>query len=388
MVTVKKLLIVITGAVISTFSLDLKAGNACLSGHLISSASLSSSAFLEGNSEQRLQNVLVVPPNAAGREAVYTSGDRYTYLATGKETNNQFTLFDFAVPPSAGATTMHLHNNEAESFYVLEGELTIQMGSPDQEMVITPGTYVYLPKGRYHGFQNRTTKPARTLSLMTPGGIENFFTAIGQPVIDRSAPIPPPRPVTPELIQQLKEITPQYGLEFLFPGVEPRPPAPGLLDFRVVPPGAPGRESAAIAGDLYTSLATPEETGGLYSLFDVLLPSQAGTGLLQSNERQDESFYVLDGEVAFRFQDQNIVASPGTFVYVPKNTPFSFQNLGTTQARTLFFRTPTTIPEPSSWLGVLGFSTYLGASSVLKRKHKKQKLANLSKPLVRNAAKY
>jgi quercetin dioxygenase-like cupin family protein len=301
------------------------------------------------------------------------SGNRYTFLATTEETNSAFSLFDFFVPPEGGPPK-HVHSFEDESFYILEGQLTVRAGVEDQSTIVSPGTFVYLPQYRPHGFQNLGTTPVRVLSLTTPGGLDNFFESVGTLVTDRSAP-PPPN--TPEEIERVANLPRELqGGISLFPG-DPIPPQEELPGYLIVPPGAPGRELVSIGGSQYTSLATFQETAGRFSLFDVSLPPQTGSGLLQRNDRQAESFYVLDGEVTFQFEEQSIVANPGTFVYFPEDTPYTFQNLGTTQARTLLLKTPTRVPEPSSWLGLLAFSTYVGASLVLKRKQKKQKLANL-----------
>ncbi|MBD2562161.1 MULTISPECIES: cupin domain-containing protein [Nostoc] len=358
MVTKKKLSMLVAGAVISGFCLGLQAayahGGQEHSGH-----------------EEEPENVLVVPPEAPGREAFYASGDLYTFLATGKETKQLFSLFNFDVP-SGGGPDLHVHGREAESFFILQGELTVQMGDRNNSMVATPGTFIYLPKGRPHSFINNTSTLVRTLSLTTPAGLENLFINLGIPVTDRN--VPPP-PITEEDLRRFAEEGPNYGLQPIPPGTT-LPPTDGLLDFVVVPPGAPNRESFLIGGNRYTSLATGNETGGLFSLFDVSVQPQAEGGLLQSNSKDAESFYVLAGELTFELENQSFVAKPGTFVYLPEDTPYSFQNLGTTQARTLFLRTPTPVPEPSSWLGVLGFGTVL----VLKQKQKQQKLASFSNP--------
>jgi mannose-6-phosphate isomerase-like protein (cupin superfamily) len=241
MVTKKKLSILIVGAVISSFCLGLQA------------------AYAHEGHEEESENILVVPPGAPDREAFYASGDLYTFLATGKETKQLFSLFNFDVPPGGGPD-LHVHGREAESFFILQGDLTVQMGDRNNSMVATPGTFIYLPKGRPHSFINRTTTPVRTLSLATPAGLENLFANLGTPVTDRTAP---PPPITEEDLRRFAEEGPNYGIQPILPGTIP-PPTDGLLNFLVVPPGAPGRESILIGDNTYTSLATSDETGGLF----------------------------------------------------------------------------------------------------------------------------
>ncbi len=93
-----------------------------------------------------------------------------------------------------------------------------------------------------------------------------------------------------------------------------------------------------------------------------------------SNDRESQSFYILNGDVTFQIGDRTTVGTPGTFVYLPKGTSYAFQNLGTTPARTLLLRTPASVAEPTSTLGLLALGV-LGTASLLKRKKKQQTLS-------------
>jgi quercetin dioxygenase-like cupin family protein len=345
----KKLSIAIAGTVLSAFCWGLEPAHSQVSG---------------GGEPQNIQVVL---PNAPGREAYYVENSLYTFLATGAQTNGQLSLFDFAIPPQAGPP-VSIHTGEDEAFYVLDGNLTFTVGN--QTVVGTPGTFVYFPVGVPRNFKNLGTTTAKMLSFYLPSGFENFFREVGgQPVTDTSAPIPPPLP-----LEQAVPIAIKYGLQVVDPSQVPESTTGKAL---LVLPDA-DRPSFSADGGLYTSLAASEETGGKLSLFDVFLPPQAGPQLLQSNAQAAESFYVVDGEVTFQIGDQTTVGKPGTFVYIPKGTSYAYQNLGMTPARTLSLRTATRVPEPSSWLSLLGFGAFVGANLVLKRKQKKQKSADLN----------
>lgn len=54
-------------------------------------------------------------------------GDVYRFLATGEETNGKYALFEALVGPGGGPPP-HVHSREEEGFYVLEGEITFQVG--------------------------------------------------------------------------------------------------------------------------------------------------------------------------------------------------------------------------------------------------------------------
>ena len=85
----------------------------------------------------------------------------------------QLFFADHPLPPGYGVP-MHVHLDDDELFYVLEGELTLL--SPDGELKAGPGTFVHLPCGAAHGFLNATDTPGRMLVITTPGGnLEGVF---------------------------------------------------------------------------------------------------------------------------------------------------------------------------------------------------------------------
>jgi hypothetical protein len=56
--------------------------------------------------------------------------------------------------------------------------------------VIPAGTLVYGPKGRVHGFRNKSGRPARIFSFAMPAGLDVFFETAGERV--RDFEVPPP----------------------------------------------------------------------------------------------------------------------------------------------------------------------------------------------------
>src|SRR5919108_6563144 len=54
-------------------------------------------------------------------------GDMYRFLVTGEETGGAYFAMEALVPPGGGPPP-HIHANEDETFYVLEGEVTIRLG--------------------------------------------------------------------------------------------------------------------------------------------------------------------------------------------------------------------------------------------------------------------
>ncbi|ARV58362.1 cupin [Nostocales cyanobacterium HT-58-2] len=101
----------------------------------------------------------------------------------------------------------------------------------------------------------------------------------------------------------------------------------------------PGQGSTYLFwGDLYTFVAVGEDTGGAYSLTEVVLQPQSMTPP-HINE-QDEAHYILEGEVEYQLDKQTIVATPGTFLHLPKGQSHGFKNIGSKPAKMLAWITP------------------------------------------------
>jgi mannose-6-phosphate isomerase-like protein (cupin superfamily) len=72
-------------------------------------------------------------------------------------------------------------------------------------------------------------------------------------------------------------------------------------------------------GGLATIKATKEQTGGHYTLVEVLEPE--GEGPLHVHYREDEGFWVLAGQLTFEVGEETIKAGPDSFVFGPKYVP-------------------------------------------------------------------
>jgi mannose-6-phosphate isomerase-like protein (cupin superfamily) len=64
----------------------------------------------------------------------------------------------------------HVHVDEDDAFYILEGELTFRFG--DDAVAAPPGTFVLVPPGVEHGFRNDGTVPVRMLNVHAPAGFD------------------------------------------------------------------------------------------------------------------------------------------------------------------------------------------------------------------------
>jgi quercetin dioxygenase-like cupin family protein len=94
-----------------------------------------------------------------------------------------------------------------------------------------------------------------------------------------------------------------------------------------------------VVGDVLRFLATGAETGGRYAALESTVPPGGGQPP-HVHSREEESFYVLDGEVAFTMDGERIVAGAGTFVTLPVGSLHYFRNETARPARMLIAMTP------------------------------------------------
>ena len=130
--------------------------------------------------------VVHVPPG--GGRAVWFDGGLVTFYALGEDTGGAFTLFEEAVAPQEGAVP-HLHHEEDQAFYVLGGEH--EFVCDGRALAAGAGSFVYVPRGTTHSYENVGTEPGRLLILSAPaGGTERLFLELGEPAAEGSTPLP------------------------------------------------------------------------------------------------------------------------------------------------------------------------------------------------------
>jgi quercetin dioxygenase-like cupin family protein len=92
-------------------------------------------------------------------------------------------------------------------------------------------------------------------------------------------------------------------------------------------------------GDHYTFLVTGTESGGAYFAMEALVPPGGGPPP-HIHTREDETFYLLEGQIEFLLGEETILAGPGDFVNVPRGTVHRFENTGAETARLVLTFTP------------------------------------------------
>jgi quercetin dioxygenase-like cupin family protein len=95
----------------------------------------------------------------------------------------------------------------------------------------------------------------------------------------------------------------------------------------------------AVVGDVYRFLATGQDTDGKYATWEAVVPPGGGPPP-HVHSREQEGFYVLEGEITFTVNGERVVATAGTFANMPVGTPHSFKNEGDRPARMLISVAP------------------------------------------------
>lgn len=142
-------------------------------------------------------------------EPLHWLGELAILKATGAETDGRFALAEVYVTQE-GAPPPHIHHNEDEAFYVIEGEITVQVG--DRTLKGTPGSFLWLPRDVPHSYQVDSAPYARVLFFFFPAGFEGFIRATSVP-----APSLTPPPASEAIVdfEQIMALADQYGAEFV-----------------------------------------------------------------------------------------------------------------------------------------------------------------------------
>jgi len=136
---------------------------------------------------------------------------------SGADTGGEYGLLEVTVRSGEGSP-WHVHPDEDEWFYVLEGEFTVYVG--ERRLSLAPGSFAFGPKGVPHTFIAETDG-AKALIGFQPFHFEGFLREVGEPATERV--LPPPLAAPPDMARLLP-IAARNGMEILGP---PGPP-PGL----------------------------------------------------------------------------------------------------------------------------------------------------------------
>lgn len=124
--------------------------------------------------------VRVIAPG--GGERLSVGGGVITILADSSDTDGLFAVVAYTAPPGFPGPPPHRHRETADIFYVLDGELTLEIDG--ETIAAPPGTLAVVAPGTVHTFSNRSEEPVRFLGIVSPGGFEQYFRELAAAVGD------------------------------------------------------------------------------------------------------------------------------------------------------------------------------------------------------------
>lgn len=145
-----------------------------------------------------------------GGEALWVFGVLATVKASGAATGGRVSVIEHLAAKGAGSP-LHVHRNEDEWFYVIEGNVAFWVGG---KVIDAPaGSFVYGPRGIPHTFLV-TSEQARFLLVAEPGGFDAFMRALSQPA---GSLTPPPADLAMPAPEIIGAAASRFGIEILGP---------------------------------------------------------------------------------------------------------------------------------------------------------------------------
>jgi len=128
-------------------------------------------------------------------------GDPMRFLCSSEHTGGAYALAEQTVRPGNGAPP-HIHHNEEESFYVLEGEFLVVVNGAEHR--VKPGGFVHIQRGAVRSFTNVGETEGRLLIQHCPGSAAGFYIGMGK------LPFPPD-------LSDIKALGDRFGIEMVLP---------------------------------------------------------------------------------------------------------------------------------------------------------------------------
>ena len=206
---------------------------------------------------------------------------------------------------------LHVHRRHTDSFYALEGTVTVPLGPAGAEVVrATAGTLVSAPPNLVHGFRNDGPETMRVMNVHAPDG--GFA----------------------EMLRHARDGNPSPWDSFDLPEDGGRPVSDGIVS-------GPGEGELLRAGSSELRFKAQATDGdGQLTLSEMTVAPGFPGPPLHIHSGFTDSFYVVEGTLEVRVGDRTVEAPPGTFAAFPAGTPHTFSNPGTEVVRAVNVMAP------------------------------------------------
>lgn len=111
------------------------------------------------------------------------TGGRITFKSMADSTGGACTVVEATAQPGEGPP-LHVHREQDETIYVVEGRYRVRLG--ERELEATAGTFVFIPRGVPHTWQNAGTEVSRFVAALAPADVrfERFFVRYSELAAD------------------------------------------------------------------------------------------------------------------------------------------------------------------------------------------------------------
>ena len=149
-----------------------------------------------------------VTTRAGEGEALWWAGGLAVIKADSAQTGGRLALIEVTEAPGATAP-LHVHHNEDEGFWVLDGGATFRVG--EKTFDARPGDFVWGPRDVPHTY---TAGPdgCRLVFVLTPGGFEDMVRKMSEPATSRTLPPPSDEPGDIDM-SEIVGLMAEHGIE-------------------------------------------------------------------------------------------------------------------------------------------------------------------------------
>ncbi len=127
--------------------------------------------------------VPIIRTNGEGDKQSFRGGGLHTWKLLTEDTDGAFFMFE-DVMGQGKSTPLHRHPEAAETLYVLEGEILINIDGTETR--VSAGGVTFTPKGVPHALLV-VSETARVLTVQTPGIGQAFYRGASEPTTDDSS---------------------------------------------------------------------------------------------------------------------------------------------------------------------------------------------------------
>lgn len=140
--------------------------------------SLATMPLLNVPFKDRTDKAFIVKTGKSRFDENFGGGSRNDLKISGKDTNNELAIFEIYSNGKGGGPALHIHQDQDETMYILEGEYLFQIG--DEKVKLKTGDTIFIPRGTPHAFVHLGEGGGRKLSIYQPAAkIEEMFRQLG-----------------------------------------------------------------------------------------------------------------------------------------------------------------------------------------------------------------